>query len=122
MRRKKYCLLLPCIAYKIADIDDLVRIEAGRCLIKAKNTWVVNERLGKAYSLPEPFRKSPDLLILLRGQSGCLNDIIDLLLCLFSKLINRSYETQVFPHVHFGIERIVLREIADGFPYLYIIG
>ena len=105
----------PEISDHIADLDNLARVEARGGLVQDENGGIADERLGESNPLAESLREMADDP---RGdalEAAAADHPIDGGgLIGAANSLHRGHEVEVGLHRHFGVERIVLGQVAEA--------
>ena len=105
--------LLAEVRDEVADVDELVGVEAGSRLVEDEHQRVVHHGLGQADTLAVAFRQGTDFLVCLQAEARLVNHRLDAFVGGFAfQLVHACHKLQVFAHVHVQIQRIVLGQVA----------
>ena len=99
---------------ELPRVADLLRIEPRRGLVEDEHFGLVDEGLGDPDSLPIAFRQIPRRLVADFLQLTPLDHRVDPRSQHFpSHAFDLGREAQIGEHAHFGVERWILRQVAD---------
>ena len=100
-------------ADEVADLDDLLRVEADRGLVEDDDGRIADEGLGDADALPVALREVADEAVLDVVDLRNLADLFEVTLAVEPARLDVVDEVQVFLHRHVDVERRLLGEEAD---------
>ena len=100
---------------QLADLDDLVGIEAGGGLVEDEDPGVVQHGLGEARALPEALGQLVDAPVHHAGEAALLDDPLQALApARAGEATGIGDEVEVLPDGQVGVQGRVLRQVADA--------
>ena len=114
VRREENGALSSEMGNEMPDLDPLVGIEPFGRLVENEKVGTVENRRGKAHALAEPLRELADGPVEdgLEPRRG--HRFVDRALARRAvEVAKAAHEVQVLRDQHFGVERVVFREVAD---------
>ena len=98
---------------------DLARVEADGRFVQNDQFRLMHQRVRQTDALPVAFRKLADDAAAHVRQAALLHHRRDALAGTPpAEALEPRAEFQVFPHAHFGVQRVVLRHVADAAAHL----
>ncbi len=102
------------VADELADLADLVRVEAVGGLVEDEQFGIVDEGIGQADALAVAFREGLDHLAAHAVEAAGVDDLADAAAGVaVAEALELGAEFQVFPDAHVLVERDVFRHVAD---------
>ena len=115
MRGEQHRLLLADAPDELADVDNLVRVEARGGLVKDEHVGAVDERLRKAHTLPVALGELVNLLRDDGAESADLDRVGDGRFALRRRHAAELCEVvEIVEDHHLVVERHALRQVADA--------
>src|SRR5262249_42196555 len=105
---------------QLADFDDLLGIETAGGFIEDQDIGVVDDGLREADALAVAFGELRDELAAHVAERAALDDFVYAVLDLaLRNALQLAHEIEVLDHLHLGVNRRRLRQIAD--PLLHLL-